>query len=103
LQAAEVREARAPGVSSFLPAEGRGGYRPSPLAWSGGGLTPRLPYFVDGGGGEKGLQPLAPCSLFMWGNVWYVWHLGVYFPGCLWVRGVEMWGLEGFCGSGWWL
>lgn len=36
-------------------------------------------------------EPLAHRSLFMWGNVWYVWHLGVYFPGCLWVPGVEMW------------
>lgn len=27
-------------------------------------------------------EPLAQCSRFMWGNVWYVWHLGVYFPGC---------------------
>lgn len=30
-------------------------------------------------------------ALFLWGNVWYVWYLGVYFPGCSWVPGVEMW------------
>lgn len=44
-------------------------------------------------------EPLAHHSLFMWGNVWYVWHLGVYFPGCSWVPGVEMWLLHIIVGA----
>lgn len=44
-------------------------------------------------------EPLAHHSLFMWGNVWYVWHLGVYFLGCSWVPGVETWLLHIIVGA----
>lgn len=59
------------------------------------GLAPELPCSVCGcvagqGSGEEP-QPGLSAAVFMWGNVWYVWYLGVYFPGCSWVPGVEMW------------
>lgn len=40
-------------------------------------------------------SPWLPAAVFMWEDVWYVWYLGVYFPGCSWVPGVEMWLLHG--------
>lgn len=36
-------------------------------------------------------SPWLRAAVFMWENVWYVWYLGVYFPGCLRAPGVEMW------------
>lgn len=36
-------------------------------------------------------SPWLRAAVLMWENVWYVWYLGVYFPGCSWVPGVEMW------------
>lgn len=58
------------------------------------GLAPEMPYFVDAWpdrGVARNRSPWLSAALFMWGNVWYVWYLGVYFPGCSWVPGVEMW------------
>ena len=36
-------------------------------------------------------SPWLRAAVLMWENVWYVWYLGVYFPGCSWVPGVEIW------------
>lgn len=55
---------------------------------------------MGGGGVGKDRSPWLSAALFMWGNVWYVWYLGVYFPGCSWVPGVEMWLLH--TGGPWW-
>lgn len=55
-------------------------------------------------GGAGTTAPRLGAALFMWGNVWYVWYLGVYFPGCSRVPGVEMWLLHAWGGVGglWW-
>lgn len=73
---------RALGVSSSRPAAGRGGHRPSPRGLAEVSPLDSPALWMVWGGSGLGPQPLARCSLFMWGNVWYVWHLGVYFPGC---------------------
>lgn len=57
---------------------------------------------VAGGRGVcRGVGGTAQSSLFIWGNVWYVWYLGVYFPGCSWVPGVEICLLHAGGGTPW--
>lgn len=91
---------KGPGVSSFLLQgweEAEGFMGPGRLAcpvmscpW------PALLFCWGGGGGCAGKWGgTAQSSLFIWGNVWYVWYLGVYFPGCSWVPGVEICLMQG--------
>lgn len=58
-------------------------------------LSLDCPTFLLVCGGGRGVgrdrSPWLSVGLFIWGNVWYVWYLGVYFPGCSWVPGVEIW------------
>lgn len=58
-------------------------------------LSLDCPTFLLVCGGSRGVgrdrSPWLSVGLFIWGNVWYVWYLGVYFPGCSWVPGVEIW------------